>query len=198
MTSTFDASADTSPAPSPSPNGAVEPEDDDYTGVSALEQLREVVEHREDAEPWVYVVPKRDVRLTFDTDVPSHEYQRWLRGAMPRGKRRGGNPDFTQMDQFALTSRAIRNCCTTVEVRNRKVRGESDPGAWIVVTGKEGTPLRLDDDELLRAFKTPDSGTLVARLIGREADVISAGMELLEHCGYVPGDDDLDDESDPT
>lgn len=190
---TFDGS--TTDAPPTSNGAAVEP-DDDYTGISALEQLREVVEHREDAEPWPYVVPKRDVRLTFDTDVPSHEYQRWMRASMPRGKRRG-TPDFTQLDQYTLTSRAIRNCCTTVEVRNRKVKAESDPGAWIVVTGKEGTPLRLDDDELLRAFKTPDSGTLVAKLIGREADVITAGMELLAECGYAPGDDD-EDESDPT
>ena len=172
------------------------PADDDGGGMSALEQLRGIVEDREESEPWERVLPGGNIRITCGTDVPSSEFQRWQRAAMGATNRRGrrsGNVDVTRMDQFLLASTALIRCCEKVEVRNRKVAKASADGAWIIVTGRDGAPLALDDQEMLDTFRTPDARSLVTKLWGRDSDVITAGIELLEACGWVPGDEDPDD-----
>jgi hypothetical protein len=163
--------------------------------LSALEQLRSIVETREAAPPWVLTIADGAVRLTCSTDVPNTEYQRWMRASMPKGGRRGVAPDPSRMDQLVLTTRAFIYCTTLVEVRNDKVSNPAADRAWLRVTDRNGTPLKLNDQDMLTNFRTPDAGMLVSRLFGRDADVISKGLELLEKCGYVPGDED---ESDPT
>lgn len=164
---------------------------------SALEQLRAIVDERDDDEQtWSKVIARGGVRVTCSTTIPNAEYQRMMQAALPKRRRGGGTPDMSKINQLVLTSRAILYACELVEVRNPQVKKVEEPGAWIPVTDPaNGTPLRLDDDTMLTTFRTPDAAALVIRLFGRDADVISAGLELLEESGYIPGEED---ESDPT
>jgi hypothetical protein len=175
---------------------AVEP--DDAPGVSALELLREVVEHREEGEPWVRVLPGGDVRVTCHTDVPYTQFQRWQRAAMGMngkgGRRaRGGQVDVTRIDQFLMATSALLHCGEMIEVRNRRVKDAAADGAWITVTDPHsGARLSFDDQAVLTMFRTPDPRSLLVKLWGRESDVISAGMDLLDACGHLGADDEPD------
>lgn len=161
----------------------------EVTPDSLLDQLRERVAERDEAEPseWFKEIPGIGVRLVCDPDIEADDYQRWLKQARPRGKggRRAANVGPMDLDQFALSVRAL----TATNVRLEIKRGAQ----WRPMTGAQGGVLDLESRELLDTFGVMDSASALRKLFGRDARIIDAGQELLTEAGYLGGDDDDDD-----
>ena len=152
---------------------------------SLLDQLRERVAERdeEESEPWVKEIPRVGIRLVCDPRIDAVDYQRWLKQAQSRGKGGRARPaGALDLDQFALSVRALTATCQRLEIR----RGAD----WAPMTGRDGTVLDLDSRELLTAFNVMDAASVLRKLFGRDARVIDAGSELLTEAGYLGGDDD--------
>lgn len=200
MTTTFDGSTGGVPQP-PASDPRVEQHDPAAAEASAwgpsstpdapeslLDQLFERVSEREEAETpeWVKEVPKIGIRLVFDTDIDNAEFQRWMKAAQPKGRRRQRAGAF-DMDQLALSTRALIAKNLRIEVKG------ADGKAWNTLTAQSGEALTLESPELLRRFNALDAGFLLKKLFGRDAFVIDAGNELLEEAGYLGDGVDDDD-----
>jgi hypothetical protein len=160
---------------------------DDDAPMSMLDLLRDRVVERETAEvePWEHEIAKVGIRLICDPTIEDADYRRWVRAALPRTKgRRPRQPGALDIDQLALSARAIIATNTRVDVQTRT--------GWRPVTdpADPANVLTLDDPPMLRVFNVMDSVSLLRKLFGRDADVINAGQELLAAAGYLDSDDD--------
>lgn len=155
---------------------------------SLLDQLRERVAERDESDPqeWVKEIPKVGIRLVCDPDIEAEDYQRWVKGAQARGRggRRRALTSALDLDQFALSVRALTATCLRLEIHD----GEK----WRPMTGARSDVLNLESTELLRTFGVMDSASVLRKLFGRDARIIDAGQELLTEAGYLGGDDDDD------
>lgn len=190
MTTTFDGSSggDTPPqATAWSPTNGSTPHDDSPD--SLLDQLRERVEERDDEEPqeWIKEVPKLGIRIICDPDIENGDYQRWLKASFPkgRGRRSGRASSPMDMDQLALSARALTATCLRLEIKR--------DGEWRPMIGRDGEPYTLESQELLRTFNVMDTTSVLRKLFGRDSKVIDAGQELLAEAGYLGDDADDDD-----
>jgi hypothetical protein len=159
---------------------------------SALDLLRERVDEREQepVELWMHEITKVGMRIYCDPQVADADYRRWVKASMPKVRRgaRGRAPGAMDIDQLALSARAILATNERVEVRTRK-------GEWITVTDpSSGEVLTLDDSAMARSFNVMDPVSLLRKLFGRDADLINAGQDLLAAAGYLDSDDDEDPE----
>jgi hypothetical protein len=157
---------------------------------SMLEVLRERVEAREadEVEPWTHEVADIGVRIVCNPQVENPDYQRWVKAALPkaRGRGRPRTVGAMDLDQLALSARAIIATNLRVEVYNKRTK------AWAPVSDK-GEALTLDDPGMLRAFGVMDPVSLLRKLFRRDADLINAGQDLLAAAGYLDSEDDDDD-----
>jgi hypothetical protein len=175
------SSAPDEPVATPFEPGAAEGPD------SLLDQLRARVDERDEAEPdeWFKEVRGLGIRLVCDLNIEADAFQRWFKGAQARkGGRRKTMASASDLDQFALSVRALTATCIRLEIK----RGD----AWTPMTGAGGVALDLESRELLRTFNVMDAASVLRKLFGRDARVIDAGQELLDAAGYLGGDDDDD------
>lgn len=87
-----------------------------------------------------------------------------MKGAQARGKggRRRALTSALDLDQFALSVRALTATCLRLDIRD----GET----WRPMTGSKGDTLDLELTELLRTFGVMDSASLLRKLFGRRPD----------------------------
>lgn len=191
-TSTFDGSSAGTPAPITTDTAPPPPPvEAEIRPESLLDQLRDRVDERDESEPaeWIDEIPKVGIRLVCDPDIANEDFQRWTKSAMAGGvkagrrRRGGGNP--MDMDQLRISVRALVSTNERVEMRQGK--------EWQPLTGRDGSPVTLESNDLLSAFGVMDSTLLLKKLYGRDARVIDAGQRLLAAAGYLDGDD-LDDD----
>lgn len=158
--------------------------------VSTLDLLRQRVEEREAeaAEEWVHEIRGIGIRIVCDTNVDHADYQAWLKAAAPRSQRRRGALDPTDVDQLAISARAIAKQCLRLEIEEQR-----NPGTWNPMTSKKTHEvLLLTDDEMLRTFNCMDPIALLRKLFPRDSDLLNAGQDLLQAAGYMDRDDDSD------
>jgi hypothetical protein len=192
-TSTFDATtAGPPPAMGKTAPAAAAAVDD--TPDSLLDQLRDAVEDRDESEPdeWYGEIPKVGIRLVCDPNISADDFRRWTKQAMSAGngvkRRRRASGNAMDMDQFALSCRALIATCQRLDIK----RGDE----WVPMPGRDGEPLTLESNELMSKFGVMDATSLLRKLYGpRDARIVDAGQELLAAAGYL--DSDLDDD-DPT
>jgi hypothetical protein len=158
---------------------------------SMLDVVRERVEARdvEEYDPWQYEIKGIGVRLVCDPRIENADYQRWVKSALPKQRGRQRPRGAMDLDQLALSAKAIAASNLRVEVLRKET------GEWVAVTdNRSGEVLTLEDDGMLRAFNVMDSVSMLRKLFGRDADVINAGQDLLAVAGYLESDDDSDPE----
>ncbi|MBC8092502.1 MAG: hypothetical protein H7Y15_11295 [Pseudonocardia sp.] len=160
---------------------------------SLLDQLRDEVTQRDEAIalPWRHRIRGTNFSLVCDPDIDNEDYQRWVKASMPKTKNRRRTPGVADMDQLALSSRAIVSANIGLDVL---VRDTEDTWRSITAPGSD-EPLTIDSPELLATFNVMDPIALLRKLFGRDAALVDAGQELLSAAGYM-GDED--DDEDPT
>lgn len=159
-------------------------------GLDTLALLKQTVADRVEVEPLVLTVPGGRIRLSCKPDIPEKDLRRWQKAALPAHLRKNGNGTALDVDQLVVAALVLTYVTQVIEVLDSR-----DNTTWHVVQ-KDGEPVGLHDDLVLRLFGAMDPQFALTTIFGRESDVIRASQQVLQASGWA-GENGGDDEADP-
>lgn len=159
------------------------------TGLDTLSLLKTSVAERVEIEPLTLTVPGGRIRLVCKPDIPEKDLRRWQRASLPAHLRKSGSASALDQNQLVIAGLVLTFATERIEVRDAH-----DDELWHTVE-KDGEPLDLNSDQVLRLFNAMDPQYLLVTIFRRESDVIQASQKVLAAAGWTG--ENGGDEEDP-